>query len=30
MSPIYVDKREKLEIRGKVVMVIRKVATTAM
>jgi len=30
MEPIYVDKREKLEIRGKVVMVIRKVATTAM
>lgn len=30
MGPIYVDKREKLEIRGKVVMVIRKVAATAM
>jgi repressor LexA len=30
MEPIYVDKREKLEIRGKVVMVIRKIATTAM
>jgi repressor LexA len=30
MSPIYVDKREKLEIRGKVVMVIRKVSSTAM
>jgi repressor LexA len=30
MSPIYVDKREKLEIKGKVVMVIRRIATTAM
>ena len=30
MTAIYVDKREKLEIKGKVVMVIRKVATTAM
>lgn len=30
MSPIYIDRREKLEIRGKVVMVIRKVMATAM
>jgi repressor LexA len=30
MSPIYVDKREKLEVKGKVVMVIRKVATTLL
>jgi repressor LexA len=30
MEPIHVDKREKLEIRGKVVMVIRKVTATSM
>lgn len=30
MSPIYVNKNEKLEIRGKVVMVIRKVMPTVM
>jgi repressor LexA len=30
MGPIYVDKGEPLEIKGKVVMVIRNVATTAV
>ena len=30
MDPIMIDKAEPLEIKGKVVMVIRKVATTAV
>jgi repressor LexA len=30
MNPIYIKKSEKLEIKGKVIMVIRQVATTAM